>query len=305
MKTRNIWLLFFFVLFPSNITHIDAQEIKDSVTLYKVETFDGNVYVGTIVSKEENLLILKTVKLGELRISFPDVKEMKEIALKNIKNGEIWPENPNSTRYFYLPNGYGLEKGEGYYQNTWVLFNQVSYGLTNSFSMGVGLMPLFLFGVNGFPVWITPKFSIPIEKDKWNLGVGAIIGGYVGRESENIPTLGMFYGVSTFGSREKNMTVGLGYAFADGDVASTPVVTLGGTIQTGRKHFLLTENYFVFSDGELVALLWMGGRYASQHIAIDYGLIIPVSPGIPNFIAMPWLGLTVPFGNKQKAYITK
>lgn len=305
METKNLRILFFFVLLLNQFICTHAQEKKDSATLYRVETLDGNVYVGTIVSKDANLLVLKTANLGELKISFRDVKEIKEVAPENMKNGEVWPENPHSTRYFYLPNGYGLEKGEGYYQNTWVLFNQVSYGFSNNFSLGVGLMPLFLFGANGFPAWITPKFSIPVKKDKWNIGVGAVIGRYLGQGSDNTPTIGMMYGVSTFGSREKNLTLGLGYAFADGDIASTPVFTVGGTIQTGRRHFLLTENYIIVSDGEMVTMIWLGGRYASQHIAIDYGFIVPVSTGMNSFVAIPWLGLTVPFGHTQKAYIAK
>jgi hypothetical protein len=71
---------------------------------------------------------------------------------------------------------------------------------------------------------------------------------------------------------------------------------LGGTIRTGKKHYLLTENYFFFGDGEAGALLWMGGRFASQHLAIDYGGIIPAFAGMDGMYLIPWLSITVPFG---------
>lgn len=303
MQSKIAFQLIFLCMMMGIVGQSQAQEQKDSTALYKVETTDGNVYVGKIVSRDENQLILKTDNLGELTIHFRDVREVKEIAPQDLTHGEVWPENPHSTRYFYLPNGYGLKQGEGYYQNTWVLFNQVSYGFTNNFSLGAGLIPTFLFGADGFPFWITPKVTIPVKKDKWNLGAGAIIGKYFDPEDNDSPFIGLLYGVSTFGSREKNVTLGVGYAFADGDISSTPILTLGGTIQTGRRHFLLSENYFIVSDGEMVTMMWLGGRFASLHVAIDYGLIIPISSGMNNFVAIPWLGLTVPFGQKQKAYL--
>ncbi|MEZ5070324.1 MAG: hypothetical protein R2751_04985 [Bacteroidales bacterium] len=36
----------------------------------------------------------------------------------DLVEGEYWFSNPHATRYFFGTNGYGLEKGEGYYQNT-------------------------------------------------------------------------------------------------------------------------------------------------------------------------------------------
>ncbi len=280
-----------------------AQETNDSLTYYQVETVDGNVFIGKILSKDEKMVVLKTDNLGVLNISFKNIKEIKPLTTKNIVKGELWPENPHATRYFYLPNGYGLKKGEGYYQNTWVLFNQVSYGLTDNFSMGAGLIPTFLFGANGVPVWITPKLSFPVKKDKWNIGVGAIVGTYLGENSGDVPILGLAYGVSTFGSMDKNFTIGAGYGFIDNDWGQTPVISLGGTVRTGKKHYLLTENYFFFIDEDILAMIWVGGRFASNHLAIDYGLIIPAGTDMNTLVAIPWLGLTVPFGSKQKGYV--
>jgi hypothetical protein len=51
--------------------------------------------------------------------------------------------------------------------------------------MSAGLIPLFLFGGIETPVWIVPKFCIPIEKEKINVAAGAFIGGVVGLEVSN------------------------------------------------------------------------------------------------------------------------
>ena len=300
MKTSYVFLIFLFLI-RSEISF--SQEYPDSLAIYQVETIDGNVFIGKILSKDEKAIVLKTENLGILNIQFKNIKEVKEVKAQNIVNGELWPENPHVSRYFYLPNGYGLNKGEGYYQNTWVLFNQVSYGFTDNFSMGLGLIPTFLFGVGGAPIWITPKFSFPVKKDKWNMGAGAIIGTYVGENGGDSPLIGMVYGVSTFGSRDQNVTVGAGYGFADDEWSNIPVFSLGGTVRTGERHYLMAENYFFFSRDGSLALLWLGGRFASRHLAIDYGGIIPISPDMNSLIVIPWLSITVPFGAKQKGYV--
>lgn len=290
-----------FLLLAFFQTEILAQQ--DTTLTYQVETTDGNVFVGKLLSRNENAIVLKTENLGVLTIPFKTVKELKEVTAQKIVDGDIWPDNPHASRYFYLPNGYGLKKGEGYYQNTWVLFNQLSYGITNNFSMGVGIIPAFLFGTNGAPVWLTPKFSFPVKQDKWNIGAGAILATYLGEKSSNVSWIGMTYGVSTFGSKDKNFTVGAGFAFAGDEWANTPVISLGGTIRTGKRHYFLTENYFFFGNGEAAAMIWLGGRFASRHLAIDYGGIIPAGADLSQVIIIPWLSLTVPFGIKQKAYV--
>lgn len=60
--------------------------------------------------------MLKTENLGEINIPQKNIKSKTE--LKDIKKigNEFWLPNPQSARYYWAPNGYGLKKGEGYYQ---------------------------------------------------------------------------------------------------------------------------------------------------------------------------------------------
>jgi hypothetical protein len=106
-----------------------AQPQTDSTALTRVEMNDE--FIGHIVSQDTSILILQTDKLGNLTFNKKDIVKITPIHTENIKKGEYWFENPQSARYLWSPNGYGLKKGEGYYQNIWVLFNQVSYGVTN------------------------------------------------------------------------------------------------------------------------------------------------------------------------------
>lgn len=110
-------------------------------------------------------------------------------------------ENPHATRYLFGPNGYGLRKGEGYYSNTWIFFNQLSYGFTDNFTVGAGVIPLFCLPAPRRRSGSPPKFSIPVKKDVVNLGVGGLFATVLG--GEDVGTFGIAYGQLTLGSRPK------------------------------------------------------------------------------------------------------
>lgn len=41
------------------------------------------------------------------------------------------------------------------------------------------------------------------------------------------------------------------------------------------------------------------GQSEPDTIGLDYGLFIPLSEDVGTFVAIPWLGLTIPFGKKS------
>ncbi|MDP2335467.1 MAG: hypothetical protein Q8N05_03250, partial [Bacteroidota bacterium] len=216
-----------------------AQNNQDSIK-YRIETVDGNEYIGKILERSGDKIRVKTEKLGEISILNKDVKKVTEISSAIKKNGTYWFDNPQATRYFWVPNGYSLKKGEGYYQNVWILGNQAIYGLTNHLSAGVGMAPLFLFAGASTPVWITLRFSLPIVENKFNVGAGTLVGTVIGEQNAGF---GILYGITTFGSKDKNLNIGLGWGFAGGEMAKNPTVNISGMIRTGPKGYLLTENY--------------------------------------------------------------
>lgn len=288
MKTT----LLIFILFFS-YSQIIAQNQKDT-TLVRIETKDGNEFMGEIVGQDSTKILLKTEKFGELAILKSEIKQQEKVSVEQIIDGKLWFANPQSTRYFWSPNGYGLKKGEGYYQNIWVLWNQFSYGVSDNFSLGGGIIPLFFFGGGPTPVFITPKISIPIEKDKFNLGAGALIGTVLG---ESGTSFGIVYGISTFGTPNNNVSFGLGYGFAGGEWASSPLININGMFRLSSRGYFITENYYISGGGENVVLISLGGRWIIKKAALDFGLFIPVAD-IGSFVAVPWLGFTIPFSKQ-------
>lgn len=254
----------------------------------------GNTFIGTIVDEDSSRIILLTEVYGQIHIPLSRMKLKKEIKKSNLVEGELWFNNPHATRYFFMTNGYGLRKGEAYYQNTWVLFNQLSYGITDHITIGGGVVPLFLFAGAPTPVWITPKVAFPIVKDKINMSAGMILGHVLG-EGVNF---GIAYGDFSVGNRDNNLTIGVGWAFADSEWANKPTLTLSGMTRVGRKTYLLTENYYIgLSEESSFGIMSVGGRSVQKRLAVDYGLIIPIGADLGTFVAIPWLGIAIPFGN--------
>ena len=274
-------------------------------TRFQIKLKDGNSFIGYIISQDQTKIVLKTKRLGEIAIPKLDIRSIDEIKNDEQVRNQYMINNPQAARYFWQPNGYGLSKGEGYYQNILGLFNQASIGLTNNFSVGIGVVPLFHFSGAPTPVWITPKISLPVKKDKFNVGVGVLAGSVIGVEkydyynggsSRTNQNFGIAYGVMTFGSRFKNLSLGLGYGYSNGRWASRPSVSLSFMVHTGGRSYLLSENYIINNLG----LITMGVRTFFNRVSIDYGCFTPVGASIDRFVAMPWFGLVVPFGKKTK-----
>lgn len=294
MKTTAnvIILLILTILFHSRGA---SQTVHDSA-LYHIETADGNEFFGKIV-KSDSVFTFRAENYGLLEIPQAFIRKMKIIEGEKIIDGRYWPENPQSARYFWAPNGYGLDAGEGYYQNVWVLFNQVSLGLTDNVSLGAGFVPLFLFGGAPTPVWITPKVSVPVMEERMNLGGGVMMGTVIGGDDTGF---GILYGTFTYGSRDYNASLGIGYGYAGHDWTKYPVVNASGMFRTGPRGYIVTENYFFRSNEVNLALISFGGRQIIKKASIDYGLFIPIEEDIDEFVAVPWLGLVVPIGKKVR-----
>ena len=274
-----------------SISPAQAQErVGETI---RITTADGNILMGVILQENDDRIILEVEGIGEVTVQRANIRNIQVIRPEQIRNGEYWFDNTHGTRYFFAPNAIGLQKGTGYYQNAWIFFNNVNYGLSDRFSIGAGLIPGFLFGggLDATPMWLLPKFSIPVSGDHFHLGLGAMIGGVIGSGSG-----ALFYGSGTVGSTDKNLTIGLGYGASGGEISNTPLVNVSGMYRVKRTIYMLGELYLLPGiDGNGIALL--GGRWAPENFAVDFGLVLPLDD-TGGFIGIPWLGVSIPFGNR-------
>lgn len=274
---------------PGSLLH--AQEPEAQEQLYRVETTGGQTLIGTLVSENEKEVVLDTRQLGQVTIERRNIESMEEIDPDRFRDGEYWFENPQSTRYFFAPNAIGIPKGQGYYQNTWILLNNVNYGVSDNLSIGAGTVPLFLFGADVFPIWFLPKLSVSIPRSNLHFAGGAVFGGVLGAEGSG--GVGLVYGTSTVGTRDHNATLGIGYGYAGGEFSDTPLITISGMTRIGRTTYLISENYY--SPAWNGGVLSVGIRWAPENFAVDFALFRPLQE-TGDFIGAPWLGVTIPFG---------
>ena len=290
-------LLVMLLISPSSVKAQDT--IPESV---EVKMKDGSTVIGELVTETAEKLVVKTQNLGEITILKSTIIEFKRLNSVNMVDGVYWHENPNPTRNLYGPTGYGLRKGEGYYQNILIFANQVSYGFTDQFTIGVGFEIIsILAGANSFGdgpsipgFTITPKYSIPIQKDKWNVGLGVLALHVPGEEE--LFSAGIIYGVSTWGSRDNNITLGLGFGVADGDLTAKPTITVSANKRVGRRFGIVTENWFIPFEDQYGSLVSFGFRYIGERITWDFALFGAGAAGGFAVSPLPLVGIAMPFG---------
>lgn len=289
------FLLFLLLFLGESYAQVVLPTETDSTSFWRVETIDENTYIGQILSVAGNELRLKTQKIGVITLKAKDIRKLIKVENVTIVDGEVKEENNQLMRYFLFSNGYTIRKGEAYYQNIWVLFNQFTFGVGKYINLSVGTIPLFFFGGTPTPVWTNLKVSFPIKKDIVSVGGGVLAGGVIGTESGLV---GLGYGNVTLGSRTKNLTFGVGYGFSSQNQLNTlPLFSVSGMVQVGKRGYLITENHFIgVGSGESLTLVSFGGRYVGKKFSIDFGAFSPLVNGLDYFIIIPWLGLAIPFG---------
>jgi len=273
-----------------NLTDVHAQSTLKDSTMYRIETMNNNVFIGRLVARDGSDLTFDVRGIGKITISQKNILSMKTIQPKRIKSGKYWFENPNATRYLFTANAIGLKAGHGYYQNTWVFFNNLAVGITDQITLGGGLVPVFLLGSDYTPIWFNPKISIPIKKNNFYLAAGGLFGGIAGADGYGVDVV---YGVATIGNRDQNISFGMGYGYADHNWSKAPMFNISGMVRTSQKVYIVTENYFFTVNGKTSGVISGAIRWAPQHFAVDFGLVRPIEQ--IDFIGIPWLDVTLTF----------
>lgn len=273
----------------AQISKLSGAISSDTTIFYNIYMNDGNLFTGQIIESNDVEITLKTPNLGVLQLQRSQIDKIKSFHNATSANKKLEHNNYlNGSRYFYGPSGYGLKKGEAYYQNVWVFFNNFTYGFTDNFSCGFNMVPLFLLQ-GPTPVWITPKFSFSTDNSSLSLGAGGLFGTTLSSNDYDTQEYGIVYGSATLGTRENNLTVGLGYGYEGDGFSNKPTLSLSASAKLSKKSFLITENYFF----NKIALMTIGGRTVTRAVNIDYFFLIPIEKNT-DFAAVPMLGLVIP-----------
>lgn len=285
MKKLKVILTLMALVCVTNIANAQADSTAKDTSKFIVITNDGGEFIGTIESDDGRELKLQTIDKGVVIIPKYAIKSITKANNDNLINGVYFFENPHSSRYFYTPSGYGIKKGEGYVQTIWGVYYQLQYGITDNFSIGASTT------IIGSPLTFTPKYSYEI-KPKLNIAVGA----QVGTETYSLvngrkPFLGIGYASLTKGSKENNLTFGVGYAFLrfDDQQEGGAAFSVAGITRLAKKISMMGE-FWVIPNQEIL----FGGPgvriMMKRENILDFGVWVMGDGN--NYIPAPFLSYT-------------
>ncbi len=232
--------------------------------------------------------------LGGVTVARSAVASVAQFGAARIRNGEYWFENPHATRLLFSSTAFPLNRGEGYYSNTWLFLHTFAAGLTDRFTLGGGftLIPGIDFGDNIF--YLMPKYTV-VDGPGSTVALGALVGFLpLGGDQRDTPwTAGILYGVGTVGTRDSNLSLGLGWGYAGDELAPNPIVMVGGQGRVSRRVSLISENWFFPVNGGTEGLLSYGLRFLGEGMSVDLAWMSPLGGGAG--IGFPWLGFAFKF----------
>lgn len=270
---------------------------------YSFEMNDGNSIIGKLIDKDDNNFYIQSESLGDITLVRGQVKRIKTMI--EVAKGKAWFPNPHETRYLFMPSAFSLAKGEFYYQNTYILFNSINYGITDRFTLGGGLSILGLFPtILPGQYILTPKYSAPMS-DNFHFGGGMLIGlstypSFFGADERIEADFGgIMYAMGTLGNRERNLTLGLGFGYAGGEVSETPVITISGMTRIGKKVSFVSENWWVpgadiFDSGGTFIFSY-ALRIFGEKMSVDIGFFNQRDIFSAFPLGIPWLDFAYKF----------
>ena len=98
----------------------------------------------------------------------------------------------------------------------------------------------------------------------------------------------------TLGTKEHNITSSLGWGFIEGEFSQRPIITLSGMTRISKRAALVSENWFVPTDG-YYGFFSYGVRFFGEKMAVDVAFIN--NPDIFQIIVIgiPYVSFTVKF----------
>ena len=261
---------------------IDGLKIPESGYMQVVETKDGGMLIGRIVSIDVDFVQVET-NFGKTEVPIRAIKKIRRIPESSMRHGEYYPDL-NTTRLFITTTAQMMERGQGYYSNRYLFFSMLAYGVTDNFTIGAGGLTLPI-PLKDLPFYITPKVGL-LNEESLDLALGALIMRVPGDDDDNGFSTGILYGVGTFGGPE-GLTAGLGWGFVDDEIANKPAIVLGGKRRWTRRLAVVAESW-LFPNFYDEPMIIYGIRFLGLSMTADVGMIAMPSeeivfPGFPYF----------------------
>lgn len=263
-----------------------------------IQLTNGNEYTGTILSDDGREVLIETTELGKLYIKKTDIRSISDFKKEEyvVINDEIVRSNAFGTRYAFTTNALPIKKKENYYMiNLW----GPEFHLAVADNFNIGIMTSWI----GSPLALAAKYSFQTKNPKLNFSIGEIAGsgGYIDANS----VFSLSFANVTFGDRDKNLTLGLGYGIFDfsqrekvpgiylnyGDIPSRAKPATKGIIGSiGANVRINNRVSFVFDS--MYGMLSTGGTNTENYwnpLGYNYYVVTKKSSNSPFVAIMPAL----------------
>lgn len=317
MSTRSIAALALWAAVSLGSSSLADEPPKEVV----VTLVDGGRLVGTIVREDDAMLTLRTTSGLELPLARSAVQSV-DLASTSAPPAPASPaatvaelSDPNDTRLLFAPTGRPLGKGDGYLSDHYVIFPGFAYGITDHVSAagGVSIVPGLSLEEQVFYVSSTVGWRFR-NKTAFSLG------GLYATGSEGNEAGALLFGVGSFGSSDRSLSLGLGLAVTRNEeyyydenenylrteqhwsARDAPIVMLGGTFRVGKRLSLVTESWLLLGKDFRLSEqpFGLGVRFFGERLSVDLGVVL-VADVIKEGFPIPWLSFSYHFGPSHRA----
>jgi len=271
------------------------QQEKKRGDLYRIDLLDGTRLTGKILSENDSIIVIELQDLGELRLPRNKIDKLIPLDAPPGLKKSLWFKNPHATRLLFAPTAIPLKRGEGYYQNIYIVGNMFNYGVLDNLSIGGGFDFITMFAITDEwnPILnFNAKTGFKVH-DNVHVGAGALYVTQVNNFSAGLP-----YALSTFGNYNSNFTTGLGWGFVDGTFEEKPFIMLGGMVRCSEKIWFISENWITpFGENEKYYLaVSYGIRFSGKRMCVDLAFINSKDIFEEIFIGIPYVDFVIKFG---------
>lgn len=248
---------------------------------------DGNIIRGVVRKEDATTITFYSDITGERILDREKILHIKYMS--NIKSGNNLVYINLASRYFFSPSAIQMKKGDGYYQNTYFLFNSFNYAFTDNISAGGGFETISL--LNGKPVYFLQlKTGLEVARN-FHVG-GGIMHLNFSLMTESDSYFNLAFVTTTVGNSDYNFSVN--YGFEPGGNSNEPLLTFNGFARISPKIGFVTENW-VFPATDDRALFSYGCRIIGRKNLFDAGIITNNAIMEDGIIGIPFLSYTLRF----------
>jgi len=237
---------------------------------------DGTQLKGKFVKRDSTMITVRKSN-GQLTYFEPELLVRVDSAQAQTEQSSQSMTGGRSFSNRFAPwlltgqTAYNAEKGRLYYRNTFLLLNELQYGISRNLSIGVNVNPFFgtinpgngaRETVLGATIRVNSKLTFPIG-EQFRVGINAIYQpsqkGYLFRMNQQLA----FQGLMSFGNQERNATLGYGMRFYPGNTLNSKATY----ILAGVMH-KISGNLTFLSDNTFYLNPYLGANSAELSVAL-------------------------------------